>query len=232
MKSTPEYDHIDFQFIKAVDEIIEVNKKLGLKPINDSALGTVIYPTNRSIISAVRNRQKHIPHMALINLAKEFTLDMNYFYSNEATPLNYQPKTLNNIHIHKNGISSTGDNAMNIHAGKGKIKRIHTAEAGSKNTLVETVNVNNMINHFISNMDNERVKQFMNIIASIQSEHKATSAKMEAVMNEKSAEMKEIKNTFKDELKSVKLELKETREKLDASVVREMELLRKMIEQK
>lgn len=228
MKSTPEYDHIDFQFIKAVDEIIKVNKELGLKPENDSTLGNVIYPTNRSIISAVRNRQKHIPHMALINLAKKFTIDMNYFYSEDPLPLQYSPKTLNNIHI-KNGINSSGANALNIHAGKGKIKRIHTAEAGSKNTLVETVAVNTMINNFISQMDSERIKQFMDIISSIQSQHKATSIKMEELLNQKSIEIREVRDTFKDELKSVRLELKETRTKLDAALSREVELLREML---
>ncbi len=232
MKSTPEYDHIDHQFIKAIDEIILINKELGLKPSNDSALGNEIYPTNRSIISAVRNRQKHIPHMALINLAKRFSIDMNFFYTAEEKPLQYQPKTLNDVYITKNGINSAGANAVNIHAGKGKIKRINTAEAGSTNTLVETVEVNTMINNFISQIDKDHVQKFLGIVSSIQHEHKATANKMEVLLEQKSIEIKEVRDTFKEEMKAVREELKETRTKLDDALKREVDLLRELLNSK
>ena len=51
MKQNPDYDTIDLKFIEAIDEVLEKNDELGLKPSNDSSLGKLIYPSNRSIIS-------------------------------------------------------------------------------------------------------------------------------------------------------------------------------------
>ena len=56
MKENPHYDEIDLKFVKAVDEVIAVNSELGIKPSNDSSIGKEVYPTNRSIVSAVRSR--------------------------------------------------------------------------------------------------------------------------------------------------------------------------------
>ena len=229
MKEHPLYDEIDEKFVLAVDEVISVNSELDLKPKNDSAIGNIIYPSNRSIISAVRNRTKHIPHLALINFAKQFKVDMNYFYTE--TPLQYQPPALTNIVV-KNGINSSGDYTTNIHAGKRKIKGINTAESGSKNTLVEVVEVNTMINNFISQMDTERVQQFLKIISKIQADNKSSAKKLERLLIERSEELKEIRLSFKEEIKAVRVELKETRDKLDEALRREVELLRELLESK
>ncbi|MBC3844968.1 hypothetical protein H8K90_01130 [Winogradskyella echinorum] len=230
MKENPQYDEIDLKFVNAVDEVIAVNSELGIKPNNDSSIGKEVYPTNRSIVSAVRSRSKHIPHLALINFAKRFNVDMNYFYNE--TPLQYQPPTITNITVKKNGISSTGNNATNIHAGKGKIKGINNAEAGSKNTLVEVVEVNTMINNFISQIDGERVKQFLTIISKIQVESKSSSEKLERILIEKSEEIKEMRISFKEEMGELREELKETREKLDISLKREVDLLRELLNER
>ena len=231
MRQNPLYDEIDEKFVKAVDEVIAVNSELGIKPIRDSAIGKLIYPSNRSIISSVRGRSKHIPHVAIINFAKQFNVDMNYFYNDEST-LQYQPPTITNISVKGNGISSTGTNTTNIHAGKGRIKGINNAEAGSKNTLVEVVEVNTMINNFISQIDTERVQQFLTIISKIQVENKASAKKLEKMLQEKSIELKEIRNSFKEEMKSVRFELKDTRVKLDDALKSEVTLLRKLLEEK
>ena len=231
MKENPLLDTIDDKFIKAVDEVIAINTELGIKPANDSAIGKAVYPNNRSIISAVRGRSKHIPHIALINFAKTFNVDMNYFYADDKT-LHYKPDTIMNITVSGNAIQSSGAHTTNIHAGKGEIKGINTAEAGSKNTLVEVVEVNTMINNFISQMDKERVQQFLNIISKIQSENKSSSQKLERILIEKSEEIKEMRTSFKEELNQVREELKETRNKLDESLKREVELLRELLEAK
>ncbi len=228
MKENPVYDDIDIKFVQAVDEVIAVNLELGIKPNNDSSLGKIVYPTNRSIVSAVRSRSKHIPHLALINFAKQFNVDMNYFYTD--SPLQYQPPTITNISVKGNGIHSTGNNTTNISAGKGKIKGINTAEAGSKNTLVEVVEVNTMINNFISQMDTERVQQFLTIISQIQAENKSTAQKLERILIEKSEEIKEMRLSFKEDISSMREELKETRVKLDEALKREVELLREILE--
>ena len=100
MKENPVLNKIDSKFISAVDELIAINTELGIKPANDSAIGKAVYPNNRSIISAVRGKSKHIPHLALINFAKEFDVNMNYFYGDDES-LNYKPNTimLSLIHI-------------------------------------------------------------------------------------------------------------------------------------
>jgi hypothetical protein len=230
MKKNPVYDDIDIKFVQAVDEVITVNTELGIKPNNDSSLGKVVYPTNRSIVSAVRSRSKHIPHLAIINFAKQFNVDMNYFYTN--APLQYQPPTITNISVKGNGIHSTGSNTTNINAGKGKITGINTAEAGSKNTLVEVVEVNTMINNFISQMDAERVQQFLTIISQIQAENKSTAKKLERILLEKSEEIKEMRLSFKEEMSAMREELKETRVKLDEALRREVDLLRDILKER
>lgn len=231
MKENPVYDDIDIKFVQAVDEVITVNTELGIKPNNDSSLGKIVYPTNRSIISSVRGRSKHIPHLALINFAKEFKVDMNYFY-NDRAKLQYQPPVITNITVKGNGIHSTGSNTTNINAGKGQIKGINTAEAGSKNTLVEVVEVNTMINNFISQMDAERVQQFLTIISQIQAENKSTAKKLERILIEKSEEIKEMRLSFKEEMSAMREELKETRVKLDEALRREVDLLRDILKER
>ena len=231
MKENPLLDNIDHKFIQAVDEVITINSELGIKPANDSAIGKTVYPANRSIIASVRGRSKHIPHIALINFAKEFNVDMNYFYS-EDNPLHYKPDTIMNVTVSGNGINSAGAHSTNIHAGKGSIKGINTAQSGSKNMLVEVVEVNTMINHFISQMDKDRIEKFFEIIASVQIESKKASLKFEKLLDAKSLEMQEMRQYFEKKLDAIEEQLIETRIKLDEAMKREVELLREIIKEK
>ncbi len=231
MKENPLFDNIDIKFIQAVDEVITINTELGIKPTNDSAIGKAVYPNNRSIVSAVRGRSKHIPHIALINFAKEFNVDMNYFYS-EGNPLSYKPNTIMNITVSGNGINSSGDYSTNIHAGKGEIKGINTAQPGSKNTLVGVIEVNTMINNFISQIDREKAEKFLEIIASVQIESKKATLKFEKLLESKSIEMKEMRQYFEKKLDAIEDQLLETRVKLDEAMKREIELLRQLLEKK
>lgn len=231
MKENPLFDNIDIKFIQAVDEVIAINTELGIKPTNDSAIGKAVYPNNRSIVSAVRGRSKHIPHIALINFAKEFNVDMNYFYS-EGNPLSYKPNTIMNITVSGNGINSSGDYSTNIHAGKGEIKGINTAQPGSKNTLVGVIEVNTMINNFISQIDREKAEKFLEIIASVQIESKKATLKFEKLLESKSIEMKEMRQYFEKKLDAIEDQLLETRVKLDEAMKREIELLRQLLVKK
>lgn len=231
MKENPLLDNIDHKFIQAIDEVIAINTELGIKPANDSAIGKKVYPNNRSIISAVRGRSKHIPHIALINFAKAFNVDMNYFYSDDGL-LHYKPDTIMNITVSGNGINSSGAHTTNIHAGRGEIKGINTAAAGSKNTLVEVVEVNTMINNFISQMDKDRVEKFLQIISSIQVESKQATKKFEKLFETKSLEMQEMRKYFEQKLEMIEKQLLETREKLDQAMKREIDLLRQLLENK
>lgn len=231
MKENPLLDNIDNKFIEAVDEVIAINTELGIKPANDSAIGKAVYPNNRSIISAVRGRNKHIPHIALIKFAKAFNVDMNYFYADDK-PLHYKPDTIMNVTVSGNGINSSGANTTNIHAGKGEIKGINTAEAGSKNTLVEVVEVTTMINNFISQMDKGRVEQFLEIISSIQIESKQSALKFEKLFEARSIEMQDMRKYFEEKLELLNKQLIETRQKLDEAMKREIDLLRQLLEKK
>lgn len=231
MKENPLLDNIDNKFIEAVDEVIAINTELGIKPTNDSAIGKTVYPNNRSIVSAVRGRSKHIPHIALINFAKAFNVDMNYFYADDRS-LQYKPDTIMNITVSGNGINSSGSHTTNIHAGKGEIKGINTAEAGSKNTLVEVVEVNTMINNFISQIDKDRVQQFFEIISSIQVESKKSAQKFEKLFEAKAIEMRDMRTYFEEKLEVINQQLLDTREKLDEAMKREIDLLRQLLEGK
>ena len=89
-----------------------------------------------------------------------------------------------------------------------------------------------MINNFISQIDGERVKQFLTIISKIQVESKSSSEKLERILIEKSEEIKEMRISFKEEMGELREELKETREKLDISLKREVDLLRELLDEK
>lgn len=229
MKKSPKYVNIDEKFVDALDEVIAVNTKLGIKPNNDSSIGKIIYPSNRSIISSVRSKSKHIPHLALINFANEFSVDMNYFYSDNHI-LNYKPPVTKNVIIKGNKV--TGNYNITMHAGKGEIKGINTAETGSKNTLVETVEVTTMINNFIAKMDREHITEFMTILSQIQSDRKSALSRLEEQFREKNKEIKAIRQTFIDDLANTRKELSETRAKLDEARIRENDALRQMLNSK
>ena len=229
MKNKEEYNNLDLKFIEAVDEVIAINKELGIKPYNDSAVAKMIYPSNRGIISSVRSRSKHIPHLALMNFAKEFDVDMNYFYKSEVK-LQYKPSDINNIVLKGNSVETRGDKNVTIHAGnEGKIQGINTAESGSKNTLVEVVEVNTMINNFISKINDDYVDQFFRILGQIQGEAKATRTRLEKLFQDKSKELASIRDSYREDLRETRSELTETQKKLEDSQMRENEMLRKYI---
>lgn len=229
MKNKEEYNNLDLKFIQAVDEVIAINKELGIKPYNDSSVAKMIYPSNRGIISSVRSRAKHIPHLALMNFAKEFNVDMNYFYKSD-TNLQYQPSDIRNIVLKGNSIETKGDSNVTIHAGnEGKIQGINTAESGSKNTLVEVVEVNTMINNFISKINDDYVDQFFRIVGQIQGEAKATRTRLEKLFQDKSSELSNLRESYREDLRNTRNELSETQAKLEESQMRENEMLRKYI---
>lgn len=84
MKSThskkDEINKIDELFINAVDQIIVDSKNAGIKPDSYRGINILIYPNSKGLISRVSNGKSHITHKALINFAKEYNVDMNYFY--------------------------------------------------------------------------------------------------------------------------------------------------------
>ncbi|EDP96493.1 hypothetical protein U8527_10290 [Kordia algicida OT-1] len=87
MKSTHakknEINKIDRLFVKAVDQIIMDSKKAGIKPDSYRGINLVIYPASQGLISRVNKGKSHITHTALINFAKHYNVNMNYFYHDD-----------------------------------------------------------------------------------------------------------------------------------------------------
>ena len=226
MKKNKIYDKIDERFIEAVDKIIEVNKKMGIEPKNESNLNKTIYTSNRSIISAVRGKSKHIPHLALLNLAKHFNLDMNYFYY-DGLELNYAPNTSEvNISAEGNTVVNNGNNNTNttFHAGNGSIKGINTAKKGSSNTVMA---VDTMINNFTSKLDKEYADQFFVILHKIHEENNKVLGGLESLLIEKTTQMKAIATEHKEDTKSLRNQLKEANERAFKAQESENEILKK-----
>ncbi|EDP94691.1 hypothetical protein U8527_07015 [Kordia algicida OT-1] len=84
---------IDELFIKAIDQIVKDSKSAGIKPDSYNGINKLIYPQSMGLISRVSKGKNHITHKALINFAKEYNVDMNYFY-HENTEFTYD---LNNF---------------------------------------------------------------------------------------------------------------------------------------
>ena len=224
-KNNDVYDKVDIKFIQAVDKIIELNKEIGIKPNNDSSIGKLIYPSNRSIISSVRGRSKHIPHMALINLSKQFNLDMNFFYQDECE-LKYKPQISEKFSVKGNGILNKGDNNVTIHAGNGNIKGINTAKKGSSNTVMA---VDTMITNFTSKLDKQYADQFFVILGEIQTENNKVLKKLENLLNEKTLEMKTLANEHKNDTLSLREEVRKANERAFKAQENENEILKKYL---
>ncbi|WP_430409195.1 hypothetical protein [Kordia sp.] len=75
-----EINEIDELFIKAINQVIKDSKSVGIKPDSYHAINKLIYPQSLGLISRVIKGLNHITHIALINFAKEYNVDMNYFY--------------------------------------------------------------------------------------------------------------------------------------------------------
>lgn len=86
MKENVLRDINDKQFIKAVDVIFEVNRKIGdLKFIKDISISNLISKNNRSLVQGVRQGKRRIPANALMQFALHFKISMDYFLDAHAT---------------------------------------------------------------------------------------------------------------------------------------------------
>jgi len=75
-----EINKIDELFIKAIDQVVKDSKEAGIKPDSYRGINLLIYPKSGGLISRVKNKKNHVTHIALINFAKQYNVDMNYFY--------------------------------------------------------------------------------------------------------------------------------------------------------
>lgn len=75
-----EINKIDDLFIKAIDQVVKDSKEAKIKPDSYRGITLLIYPESEGLISRVKNKKNHVTHIALINFAREYNVDMNYFY--------------------------------------------------------------------------------------------------------------------------------------------------------
>lgn len=84
----PSLKIIDKQTLKLIDHLIELHKETdtNLDLVTDYAFGVKYYPHNKYIITHMRGKEvkggkeKHAPHLLIINLGEAFNLNYNYFY--------------------------------------------------------------------------------------------------------------------------------------------------------
>jgi len=79
------------KFLEIIEEIKSTNKLLRLEPKNNHAIASLVYPSDKSIFTKLKNGQRSkVPFDALINLAKYFKVDMNYMFYDDFH-INYNP---------------------------------------------------------------------------------------------------------------------------------------------
>lgn len=224
----------DMKFIQAVDQILEANRKEGIEPSTDNALGKLIYPSNRSIVTAVRTALKHIPDVALSNLAHRFDIDMNFFYRDQA-PFKYKPQKGKSPRITNTasdkGIVIAGDNAPNTHIegdNNGEIIGILNGNVYKGNKIGEIIQrADKIINNKFEPDQREMCEE---ILGSVKQEAES----MENLILQKSEDIKKIANLYEAQLRTEKQrneglqeELQNMKEELSSAKENERELLKK-----
>lgn len=199
MKQKNEYTLIDQKFLIAVDEVIKKNKVLGIKPENDSQIGSAIYPSNRSIIAAVRIKQKHIPHLALINFAKAFGVDMNYFYYenysfkfNNPSPLSERERN----HLYQKDTDILKE-----------VKSLRKNYLNSKKVYKEVTYTTDKIDDFANRLDHETAVAFYKLLSSIKTEYQNRSSLLEQMLFDKSMETESYFKTLTNQIHELQKEL-------------------------
>ena len=97
------------------------------------------------------------------------------------------------------------------------------------NTQVEHLEVETMINNFVSNINEKYVDDFYNILTRIRKDNLEMRLRLEKLVNSKYLEYGEIDKAKKKELNDLKEELLSTKEKLEVSRNRESDILQKYI---
>lgn len=107
-----ELSPIDLRFLKAVDIIIEKNRKEKLKLDSDSAISQAVYGL-RTVIGKVRSAQRGISMPQLQSFAIYFNLDFNCFFR-DTTTIEYDPQDAGSgkVVATSKGIANTGKGAI------------------------------------------------------------------------------------------------------------------------
>ncbi|WP_046758016.1 hypothetical protein [Kordia jejudonensis] len=153
-------------FIEAVDRIQEEAEQIGFKSKkSDNGIGKVIYPTSPGIVNSVRNKKNNIPHTALINFAKQFNVDMNYFYhDNISFKFNFDNF---NSEI-KNYTKSEMQENHNIFSTVNDLIEPNTLISFETNSLAEKFKLDTIIKSFANTLSGKFKQVFYHILHIIQ----------------------------------------------------------------
>lgn len=154
-------------FIKAIDKIQEQAKLIGLKSKkSDNGIGKVIYPSSSGIVNSVRNKSNNIPHTALINFAKQFNVDMNYFYHENVTLKfnfdNFKSEIKNYVEKEKQ------DDEYNIFSVEDHLTMPNTLISFETNSLAKKFKLDTIIKSFADTLTGKFKQTFYHIIHIIQ----------------------------------------------------------------
>lgn len=107
-----ELSPIDLRFLKAVDIIIEKNRREKLKLDSDSAISQAVYGL-RTVIGKVRSAQRGISMLQLQSFAIYFSLDFNCFFRDTAN-IEYDPQDADSgkVVATSKGIANTGEGVI------------------------------------------------------------------------------------------------------------------------
>ncbi|QKX04189.1 hypothetical protein HN014_04450 [Aquimarina sp. TRL1] len=84
-----EFDTIDIQVLKLIDYLIKIHEKTGTNQEfkTDYTFGYRFYRNNKYVVQEMRksrekgSKPKHAPQLLMINIARHFNVDFNYFYN-------------------------------------------------------------------------------------------------------------------------------------------------------
>lgn len=203
---------IDKLFIEAVDKIIEDSKKAGIKPDSYRGINLIIYPTSHGLISRVKNGKSHVTHIALINFAKEYNVNMNYFY-HENVDFEYD---LNNFLPAHKQVKKLESNSKKI-----KLEDINFSEVDfekeisfENEELAKKFKLDTQIRIFSELLPKDASQFFFNILHIIQFDYESKLMKLI------------------EKIGSLDEKLKKTYEKIQKVQENENDLLKKLIREK
>lgn len=101
----------DLRFLKAVDIVIEKNKRANIKPDSDNSISRTVFG-DRNIVGKIRAAQRGISMLQLEKFAIYFHLDFNCFFR-DTESVEYDPQDVSGqVVVKGKGIASTGKNAI------------------------------------------------------------------------------------------------------------------------
>ena len=197
-----EPDLKDLKAIQVVDIVLAKNKELGIEPQQDHTLSLLISSNrNRSLISRVRTRERHIPESAIIKLSELFGVDMNFFFFKDVVfdynPLQSEKVSATHYEANNKGINNIGEGSVTTLVegdNKGKIIGIVKGNVYEGNKIIDIAqNAEKIVNEFKPDQ-REIVNDILDPI-------KSEAAKIENRILKKTEDIKKMQVIYEEELR-------------------------------